>query len=185
MSCGRFDQSNCCGGVAMCDSCKEMNVTSEGQSEMLDTYATEVDVCCVLCDQVAAWAFPAAPPSLPAYTLHTSGTTGDPKTIRVPHCCVVPNTVDLRKRFGLCHDDIVFNAAPLTFDPSVVEVSAVEPHKVKDLKRISLSFRSSWPSPLAVHSWLFLKRSKGHPPSWPLFCFTDSMSQCCRQHRHW
>lgn len=111
----------------MCDSCKEMkiqNVESEGQSEMLDAYTAEVDVCCVFCEQVAAWAFPIVPPSLPAYTLHTSGTTGEPKTIRVPHCCVVPNIVDLRKRFTLCHD-VVFNAAPLTFDPSVVEVSAV------------------------------------------------------------
>ena len=124
MSISKFDQSNCCSGVAMCDSCKEMKIKNV-TSEMLDTYAADVDVCCVFCEQVAAaWGVPAVPPSLPAYTLRTSGTTGEPKTIRVPHCCIVPNIVDLRKKFRVFHD-IVFNAAPLTFDPSVVEVSLI------------------------------------------------------------
>jgi hypothetical protein len=36
---------------------------------------------------------------------------------------VVPNVVDLRGRFAMSPDDVVFNAAPLTFDPSVVEVN--------------------------------------------------------------
>lgn len=31
-----------------------------------------------------------------AYVLHTSGTTGHPKTVRVPHKCIVPNIVHLR-----------------------------------------------------------------------------------------
>ena len=57
-----------------------------------------------------------------AYVLYTSGTTGDPKMVRVPHCSIVPNVVDLRSRFTITPDDVIFNAAPLTFDPSIVEV---------------------------------------------------------------
>ena len=62
-------------------------------------------------------------PSSIAYVLHTSGTTGCPKRVCVPHCSIVPNIVDLRSRFNITPDDIIFNAAPLTFDPSFVEVS--------------------------------------------------------------
>lgn len=31
-----------------------------------------------------------------AYVLHTSGTTGLPKTVRVPHRCILPNILHLR-----------------------------------------------------------------------------------------
>lgn len=31
-----------------------------------------------------------------AYVLHTSGTTGFPKTVRVPHRCILPNILHLR-----------------------------------------------------------------------------------------
>lgn len=31
-----------------------------------------------------------------AYVLHTSGTTGPPKTVRVPHKCILPNILHLR-----------------------------------------------------------------------------------------
>lgn len=31
-----------------------------------------------------------------AYCITTSGTTGSPKVVRVPHQCIVPNIVDLR-----------------------------------------------------------------------------------------
>ena len=67
--------------------------------------------------------FPSLHPSSVAYLLHTTGTTGQPKPVRAPHCCVVPNVVDLRGRFAMSPDDVVFNAAPLTFDPSIVEVN--------------------------------------------------------------
>ena len=62
-------------------------------------------------------------PSSIAYVLNTSGTTGRPKTVHVPHCCIVPNIVDLRSKFNITPDDVIFNAAPLTFDPCFVEVS--------------------------------------------------------------
>lgn len=57
-----------------------------------------------------------------AYILHTSGTTGIPKIVRVPHKCIVPNILHLRDVFKITLDDTVFLASPLTFDPSVVEL---------------------------------------------------------------
>ncbi|XP_025031638.1 beta-alanine-activating enzyme isoform X2 [Python bivittatus] len=57
-----------------------------------------------------------------AYFLHTSGTTGVPKIVRVPHKCIVPNILHLREIFKITPDDVVFMASPLTFDPSVIEL---------------------------------------------------------------
>ncbi|CAL8256290.1 unnamed protein product [Merluccius merluccius] len=57
-----------------------------------------------------------------AYVMHTSGTTGLPKIVRVPHKCIVPNIQHLRSLFQMSADDVVFLASPLTFDPSVVEI---------------------------------------------------------------
>ncbi|KAM7410368.1 hypothetical protein PAMA_001691 [Pampus argenteus] len=57
-----------------------------------------------------------------AYVLHTSGTTGLPKIVRVPHKCILPNVLHLRSLFQVSADDVVFLASPLTFDPSVVEM---------------------------------------------------------------
>ncbi|XP_069378484.1 beta-alanine-activating enzyme [Paralichthys olivaceus] len=57
-----------------------------------------------------------------AYVLHTSGTTGFPKTVRVPHKCILPNILQLRSLFQMRADDVVFMASPLTFDPSVVDI---------------------------------------------------------------
>ncbi|XP_074132248.1 beta-alanine-activating enzyme isoform X1 [Sminthopsis crassicaudata] len=57
-----------------------------------------------------------------AYVLHTSGTTGIPKIVRVPHTCIIPNIQHLRTLFEITHEDIIFMASPLTFDPSVVEM---------------------------------------------------------------
>ncbi|XP_051930080.1 beta-alanine-activating enzyme isoform X1 [Hippocampus zosterae] len=67
-------------------------------------------------------------PSLPerveglAYVLHTSGTTGLPKIVRVPHNCILPNILHLRHLFSVSCGDVVFLASPLTFDPSVVDL---------------------------------------------------------------
>ncbi|XP_030305537.1 beta-alanine-activating enzyme [Calypte anna] len=57
-----------------------------------------------------------------AYVLHTSGTTGMPKIVRVPHKCIVPNIQHLKSLFEITEDDVLFLASPLTFDPSVVEL---------------------------------------------------------------
>ncbi|NWU74848.1 ACSF4 enzyme, partial [Onychorhynchus coronatus] len=57
-----------------------------------------------------------------AYVLHTSGTTGMPKIVRVPHKCIVPNIQHLKSIFEITQEDVLFLASPLTFDPSVVEL---------------------------------------------------------------
>ncbi|XP_041646603.1 beta-alanine-activating enzyme [Cheilinus undulatus] len=57
-----------------------------------------------------------------AYVLHTSGTTGVPKTVRVPHRCILPNILHLRSLFQMSSGDVVLLASPLTFDPSVVDL---------------------------------------------------------------
>ncbi|XP_068042880.1 beta-alanine-activating enzyme isoform X2 [Anomalospiza imberbis] len=57
-----------------------------------------------------------------AYVMHTSGTTGIPKIVRVPHKCIVPNIQHLKSIFEITQDDVLFLASPLTFDPSVVEL---------------------------------------------------------------
>ncbi|XP_063776957.1 beta-alanine-activating enzyme isoform X2 [Pseudophryne corroboree] len=57
-----------------------------------------------------------------AYVLHTSGTTGVPKIVSVPHCCIVPNINHLRSIFSVSPSDLVFFASPMTFDPSVIEM---------------------------------------------------------------
>ncbi|XP_058523250.1 beta-alanine-activating enzyme isoform X2 [Ochotona princeps] len=57
-----------------------------------------------------------------AYVLHTSGTTGTPRLVRVPHACVLPNIQHFRLLFDVNKEDTLFLASPLTFDPSVVEM---------------------------------------------------------------
>jgi acyl-coenzyme A synthetase/AMP-(fatty) acid ligase len=59
-----------------------------------------------------------------AYAMCTSGTTGDPKIIWVPHKCAQANLVS----FGLDYfqelgpEAVVAQVAPLTFDPSIIEI---------------------------------------------------------------
>ncbi|XP_048219784.1 beta-alanine-activating enzyme isoform X2 [Perognathus longimembris pacificus] len=57
-----------------------------------------------------------------AYVLHTSGTTGTPKIVRVPHACILPNVQHFRILFDITQEDVLFLASPLTFDPSIVEI---------------------------------------------------------------
>ncbi|KAG7174546.1 Beta-alanine-activating enzyme-like, partial [Homarus americanus] len=57
-----------------------------------------------------------------AYVIPTSGSTGVPKYVYVPHRCIMPNVVDLVAMFGVGPEDCIFCAAPLTFDPSVVDL---------------------------------------------------------------
>lgn len=57
-----------------------------------------------------------------AYMIHTSGSTGAPKTVRVPHSCILPNILDLRENFNIQQNDVIFMASPFTFDPSIVDL---------------------------------------------------------------
>ncbi|GFT10420.1 beta-alanine-activating enzyme [Nephila pilipes] len=57
-----------------------------------------------------------------AYVIQTSGTTGKPKIVQVPHQCIVPNIVDLKQTFNVNSEDVMILCSPLTFDPSIVEI---------------------------------------------------------------
>ncbi|KAK7495282.1 hypothetical protein BaRGS_00013464 [Batillaria attramentaria] len=57
-----------------------------------------------------------------AYCITTSGTTGTPKIVRVPHACIVPNIVDLKREFKPGVGDVTFLTSPLTFDPSMIDI---------------------------------------------------------------
>ncbi|XP_065073672.1 beta-alanine-activating enzyme [Ochlerotatus camptorhynchus] len=57
-----------------------------------------------------------------AYCVATSGSTGDPKFVRVPTDCILPNLVALEKLFKLGESDRILVSCPPTFDPFVVDV---------------------------------------------------------------
>lgn len=57
-----------------------------------------------------------------AYCVATSGSTGEPKFVRVPTDCVLPNLVALEKLFKLGESDRMLVSCPPTFDPFVVDV---------------------------------------------------------------
>uniref|UniRef100_A0A131YKU0 Acyl-CoA synthetase family member 4-like protein n=1 Tax=Rhipicephalus appendiculatus TaxID=34631 RepID=A0A131YKU0_RHIAP len=57
-----------------------------------------------------------------AYTMFTSGTTGEQKVVRVPHECALLNVQHLRSIFNILKEDVIFQAAPMTFDPCVIEI---------------------------------------------------------------
>uniref|UniRef100_A0A6A7GED1 Acyl-CoA synthetase family member 4-like n=1 Tax=Hirondellea gigas TaxID=1518452 RepID=A0A6A7GED1_9CRUS len=57
-----------------------------------------------------------------AYIVTTTGTTGHPKIVYVPYRCVLPNVTDLCYKFEVQSSDVIFSAAPLSFDPSIVNI---------------------------------------------------------------
>lgn len=57
-----------------------------------------------------------------AYVMQTSGTTGSPKTVRVPHECIVPNITSLATIFNVSSEDCVALISPYTFDPFIVQL---------------------------------------------------------------
>ncbi|XP_012264555.2 beta-alanine-activating enzyme isoform X2 [Athalia rosae] len=57
-----------------------------------------------------------------AYAVTTSGSTGVPKIVKVPHACIVPNIIDLRENLPLSRADKIAQVTAHTFDPSVVEI---------------------------------------------------------------
>lgn len=42
--------------------------------------------------------------------------------VQVPHKCIIPNITYLRDRYGVTSEDVLFLAAPLTFDPSIIDI---------------------------------------------------------------
>lgn len=57
-----------------------------------------------------------------AYIVTTTGSTGDPKLVFVPWSCCSPNVSDFRDIFKLTEHDVIFSAAPLSFDPSIINI---------------------------------------------------------------
>ncbi|XP_033211655.1 beta-alanine-activating enzyme [Belonocnema kinseyi] len=57
-----------------------------------------------------------------AYAISTSGTTGVPKIVKVPHESIVPNIFDLKKILAITNRDVIAQLTSMTFDPSIVEI---------------------------------------------------------------
>ncbi|MDS1115206.1 amino acid adenylation domain-containing protein [Gordonia westfalica] len=61
-------------------------------------------------------------PEHPAYILFTSGSTGVPKAVSVPHQAVVNRLVWMQDRYPIDGRDVVLQKTPITFDVSVWEL---------------------------------------------------------------
>lgn len=57
-----------------------------------------------------------------AYIMQTSGTSGAATAVAVPHRAIAINVLDITRRLGVSKSARVAFLAPITFDPSVVEV---------------------------------------------------------------
>lgn len=57
-----------------------------------------------------------------AYAITTSGSTGVPKVVKVPHPCILPNITDLRRILNIISSDKIAQLTNFTFDPSVIEI---------------------------------------------------------------
>ncbi|XP_011262897.2 beta-alanine-activating enzyme isoform X1 [Camponotus floridanus] len=57
-----------------------------------------------------------------AYAIATSGSTGIPKIVKVPHSCILPNIIDLRRILNVTNSDKIAQLTNFTFDPSIVEI---------------------------------------------------------------
>ena len=57
-----------------------------------------------------------------AYMIFTSGTTGTPKSVIVPHKSIVSNIESLKEIFRVTCRDVVYLSSPSGFDPSVVQM---------------------------------------------------------------
>ncbi|WP_051367625.1 non-ribosomal peptide synthetase [Hamadaea tsunoensis] len=64
---------------------------------------------------------PGTPDDL-AYVIYTSGSTGRPKGARLNHRGPATTIDDIRRRFGIGADDVVFGLSALSFDLSVFDV---------------------------------------------------------------
>uniref|UniRef100_A0A915HJK9 AMP-dependent synthetase/ligase domain-containing protein n=1 Tax=Romanomermis culicivorax TaxID=13658 RepID=A0A915HJK9_ROMCU len=58
----------------------------------------------------------------PAYLVRTSGSTGSPKFVLVPHEAIIPNVIDFKSLFEVSCDDIIALGSPMIFDPSIIDI---------------------------------------------------------------
>ncbi|MGW5523598.1 AMP-binding protein [Gordonia sp. NPDC003950] len=61
-------------------------------------------------------------PDHPAYILFTSGSTGVPKAVSVPHGAIVNRLRWMQDRYPMDRDDVVAQKTPITFDVSIWEL---------------------------------------------------------------
>lgn len=80
------------------------------------------DVAVALATPAAAFTPVPADDTRAAYILYTSGSTGQPKGVRVPHAALRERLLWKVETFGLTSDDRVMQSIPLTFDPALWEV---------------------------------------------------------------
>ncbi|HEV2145983.1 MAG TPA: amino acid adenylation domain-containing protein, partial [Longimicrobiaceae bacterium] len=64
----------------------------------------------------------AVDPECLAYVVYTSGTTGSPKGVQVSRLAAARFLASMRERPGITADDVLVAVAPLTFDPSVLDL---------------------------------------------------------------
>ncbi|XP_065211794.1 beta-alanine-activating enzyme [Planococcus citri] len=57
-----------------------------------------------------------------AFAVMSSGSTGEPKIIKVPHDSIVPNIQDLKNIYETVPEDVIYSTTPLTFDPCIVDI---------------------------------------------------------------
>jgi non-ribosomal peptide synthetase component F len=78
--------------------------------------------------QIDSLAIGPAPPSLPlpsstyAYAIATSGTTGEPKIVWVPHASAQSNAEAIAQYWNLGQQDSHLMIAPVTFDPWIIDI---------------------------------------------------------------
>lgn len=72
--------------------------------------------------QAGAAPEPGTTPGDPAYVLFTSGSTGEPKGVIVPHRAIVNRLLWMRDHYGFGPEDRILQKTPTTFDVSVWEL---------------------------------------------------------------